>query len=92
MRMGYSETGQAAGSAEKAVEQGNARMILLIDLMRAFLPNVRGVARDHPDDLPEFSVTLFAAGGVTVKNASVFSPTFGFGVFELNPQCGNSAN
>jgi hypothetical protein len=43
MRMGCSETGQAAGSAEKAVEQRNARMILLIGLMRAFLPNVRGV-------------------------------------------------
>jgi len=42
MRMGCSETGQAAGSAEKAVEQRNAR-ILLIGLMRAFLPNVRGV-------------------------------------------------
>jgi len=43
MRMGCSETGQAAGSAEKAVEQRDARMILLIGLMRAFLPNVRGV-------------------------------------------------
>ena len=50
------------------------------------------LARDHPDHLPEFSVTLFALGGVIVKNASVFSRTFGFGVFELNPQCGNSAN
>jgi len=43
MRMGCSEKGQAAGSAEKAVEQSNARMILLIGLMGAFLPNVRGV-------------------------------------------------
>ena len=50
------------------------------------------LARDHPDHLPEFSVTLFALGGAIVKNASVFSRTFGFGVFELNPQCGNSAN
>jgi hypothetical protein len=43
MRMGLLGIGQAAEWAEKAVEQRDARMILLIGLMRAFLPNVRGV-------------------------------------------------
>ena len=49
--------------------------------MPQFMPNT-------PERRSE-GATLVAAWGVVVnKNASILSPTFRFGVFELNPQSG----
>ncbi len=53
--------------------------------MWRLLPCTSVTREDH-------KVTPHRFGGVIVKNASVFSRTFGFGVLELKPQCGNSAN